>query len=63
MGRHKGLTPDDYRRLANEGLTQTEAAARLGVTKQSVSNMVRRHDDIVFAVGKTGPKARQAEEE
>jgi hypothetical protein len=63
MGRHKGLTPDDYRRLANEGLTQTEAAAQLGVTKQSVANMARRHDDIAFVVGKPGPKSRQAVEE
>lgn len=63
MGRHKGLTPDDYRRLANEGLTQTEAAEKLGVTKQSVANMAKRHDDIVFAVGRPGPKARQAVEE
>jgi hypothetical protein len=55
MGRHKGLCPDDYRKLADEGLTMSEASARLGVKRQSVWAMSKRYG-IAFTEGKKGRK-------
>ncbi len=57
MGRHRGLTADDYRWLAEAGMTMPEAAAHLKVTVQSVWFMAKKYD-IAFAVGKRGRKKR-----
>ena len=55
MGRHKGLTADVYRRVAEAGMTMAEAASSLGVTVQSVWVAARKHN-ITFAAGKRGRK-------
>jgi hypothetical protein len=55
MGRHKGLGPDDYRKLADEGLTMSEASIRLRVKRQSVWAMSKRYG-ITFTEGKKGRK-------
>lgn len=55
MGRHRGLTVDDYRWLAGIGMTMPEAAAHLKVTVQSVWFMAKKYD-IAFQAGKKGRK-------
>lgn len=55
MGRHKGLTAEDYRRAADAGMTMAEAAAHLDVRTQSVWAAARKHN-ITFTVGKRGRK-------
>jgi len=57
MGRHKGLTAEDYRRAAYAGLTMAEAASVLGVTVQSVWVAAGKHG-ITFTAGKRGRKKR-----
>lgn len=52
MGRHRGFTPDDYRRLADEGYSMPEAAYMMGVSRQTVRAMAKRHD-IAFINGNT----------
>lgn len=58
MGRQKGYTPEDYRRLAEMGMTKAEAAAFLGVSKQCVSFMAAQNEGIVFRRGKPGPRPK-----
>lgn len=53
MGRHKGYTEDDYRRLAEAGLSLSEAARKLGITRQTVGAFAKRHG-IDFQIGKRG---------
>lgn len=60
MGRQKGYTPEDYRRLAEEGLTMAETSARLDVRYQSVQVMANRYG-IKFTKGKPGRKKKEAE--
>jgi hypothetical protein len=55
MGRHKGLTADDYRGLAEKGMTMPEAAAHLSVTVQTVWLMAKKYG-IAFTAGKRGRK-------
>ena len=50
MGRHKGFTVEDYRKLAEQGYSISEAAYLMGVRQQTVSTMAKRHD-IKFADG------------
>lgn len=57
MGRHRGLTADDYRRAAEAGMTMAEAASSLGVTVQSVW-VAARKNNITFTAGKRGRKKR-----
>lgn len=57
MGRHRGFTPEDYQRLASEGMTMAEAARTLDVKMQTVWVMAKRHG-IVFVAGKKGRKRR-----
>ncbi len=60
MGRQKGYTPEDYRRLAEEGLTMAETSARLDVRYQSVQVMANRYG-IKFTKGKPGRKKKGVE--
>lgn len=39
----KGLTLDDYRRCAESGMSQAEAARALGVSRQMVNIMAHKH--------------------
>lgn len=57
MGRQRGLTPDDYRGLAERGMTMPDAAAVAGVTVQSVWYMAKKYN-ITFLEGKRGRKKR-----
>lgn len=50
MGRHKGFTVDDYRRLAEQNYSMPEAAYLLGVSRQTVRAMALKHD-IKFVSG------------
>lgn len=43
MGNRKGYTHEDYRRLADEGVTVTEAARRLGVSHVTVVQTAKAH--------------------
>jgi len=58
MGRQKGYTPDDYRRLAEEGMSMAETSARLDVKYQSVQVMANRYG-IQFTKGKPGRKKKE----
>lgn len=60
MGRQKGYTPDDYRRLAEEGMSMAETSARLDVKYQSVQVMANRYG-IQFTKGKPGRKKKEVE--
>ena len=48
----KRLTPDDYRRCADAGMTMCEAAASLGVSRPAVWYMAHKYD-VEFASGST----------
>jgi hypothetical protein len=61
MGRHKGYTHEDYRRLAAEGMSMSAAARALGVTQQSVALMAKKHG-ITFQLGKAGRPPKQHRE-
>lgn len=51
----RGHSIEQYRQLAAEGLTQTQAAARMGVTAAAVCQVAKRYG-IMFAQPKRGPK-------
>lgn len=55
MGRHRGYTVDDYRRVAASGASKSEAARLLKVSPQTVFVMATKHG-IVFEKGKRGRK-------
>ncbi len=61
MGKHKGLTPSDYRQAAESGMTMREAADALGVSHQSVAHAARKFG-IEFAAGKRGRPANIREQ-
>ncbi len=50
MGRQKGFTEDDYRRMADKGYSMSEAAYLMGIKRQTVSAMARKYG-ITFANG------------
>lgn len=50
MGRQKGFTEDDYRKMADKGYSMSEAAYLMGIKRQTVSAMARKYG-ITFANG------------
>lgn len=59
MSIKKGLSPDDYISLANDGFSQSEVARLLGVTVQTVHKMAKRHN-INFPMGYVKKEKRDA---
>ena len=53
--RPKGIGLDRYRELADQGLSASETARVVGVTKTTVQGIAKRHG-IVFVRGVSGRK-------
>lgn len=63
MGRHKGYTVADYQRMADDGMTLSEAAAAMEVARQTVWAFAKRHG-IAFTRGSKGrPKRTSLDEQ
>lgn len=59
--RPKGIGLDRYKELASQGLTASETARVVGVTKTTVQGIAKRNN-ISFVKGKTGRKKAQVPE-
>lgn len=60
MGRHKGYTPEDYMKMSQSGMTFSEAAEMMGVSRQSVWDFAKRHG-IEFAKGSKGRRKPESD--
>lgn len=56
--RPKGISLDRYKELADQGLSASETARVVGVTKTTVQGIAKRNK-ISFVKGKTGRKKAQ----
>lgn len=59
MAPKKGLSPEEYIQLANDGYSKSETARILGVTVQTVAIMAARHN-INFPMGYVKKEKRDA---
>lgn len=59
MAPKKGVSIEDYKRLAAEGYSKTETARLLGVTTPTVFAVARKHN-IIFPMGYIKKEKRDA---